>query len=232
MKKNSFLRLLQWDFVLFNRNNLVVLAFVVALLYLGLFFLLKPLGNLNDVLIILVFNDPVVTGFLFAGILLLFDKQQNTLQALQVLPMPLSRYLLSKAVALVILSILSALVMIIAAHGFAFNYLHFIAGVGLSAAVFIFIGFAAGGRAKNFNQFLLFAVGVMIPIAVPLLWLFDVGSMAVYAAFPSFPGLILLKASLESVPLEWILYSYAYLLIWIGLSWMLAHRTVRQNIQF
>ncbi|MDX5321229.1 MAG: hypothetical protein LPK45_08940, partial [Bacteroidota bacterium] len=66
--KRSTLKLLKWDLLQLHRNNLIVLALLVAAMYLGLFKLLEPLGDLRSLLVLLVFNDPVVTGLLFAGV--------------------------------------------------------------------------------------------------------------------------------------------------------------------
>lgn len=90
-------QMLKWDLILLQRNQMITISFLIAGLYLGIFYLLKELGNLENVLIIMIFNDPVITGYLFAAVLMLFEKDQNMLVALSVSPMRFTHYLWSKA---------------------------------------------------------------------------------------------------------------------------------------
>ncbi|NJO03298.1 MAG: hypothetical protein HC880_17895 [Bacteroidia bacterium] len=100
----TFLKIFRWDWVLLQRNQLMGLSLLAGATYLGIFYLLKPLGNLNDLLVVLLLNDPVVTGFLFGGYCFLFEKNQNTLSVLALMPLPMSYPLLSKTLALTLLS--------------------------------------------------------------------------------------------------------------------------------
>lgn len=220
--------LLKWDVVLLQRNQLFVLSAVLAALYVGLFYLLRPLGNLETVLIILVFNDPVVTGFLFAGVLLLFDKNQNTLQVLQVVPLPLSYYVLSKTIALASLATLTALVMVLAAHGPRFQYAHLLLGVFLTGGLFTLFGFVLAGWSRTFNHFLLYTMGLLLVMAVPFLGLFGIGPERLYLLFPSFAGLKLLQATFGPVPLWQLLYAYAYLALWLVGAWFYTLRAFKR----
>ena len=120
---------LKWDAVLLYRNRLFHIALLIALIYTGVFFLLKPLGNLDNVLVVLIFNDPVVTGYIFGGVIWLFDKNQHTLQAVSVLPVRRNLYLLSKILILSGLAVLVSVVMALAARGLDFNWFHLIFSV-------------------------------------------------------------------------------------------------------
>ena len=215
----SLAGLLRWDVVLLQRNQLFVLSAVMAAMYVGLFYLLKPLGNLETVLIVLVFNDPVVTGFLFAGVLLLFDKNQNTLQALQVVPLPMKYYLLSKTLALATLATLTAVVMVLAAHGREAQWVHLVVGVFLTGGLFTLFGFVLAARARTFNHFLLFTIGFLMLMGLPFLGLFGIGPEGLYLLFPSFAGLKLLQASFGDIPAWQVLYAYGYLAFWLVGTW-------------
>jgi fluoroquinolone transport system permease protein len=222
-------RMLGWDLILLHRNQLIVLSAVVAGLYVGLFYLLKPLGNLHTLLIVLLFNDPVVTGFLFAGVLYLMEKNQNTLQAIRIAPQPLAHFLLSKSLALAILSIFTAICMVLAAHGSDFRWVHLLGGVFLSALFFSFWGFYFGVYSRTFNHFLLFTIGFLVLMGIPFLSLFDVGYPAYYLPFPSYAGICLLQASLEELPGGQLLYGYVYLGLWVVLSWLMTLRAVKKS---
>lgn len=224
----TFFHLLKWDLRLLHRNNLILLSAVVAAMYVGIFYLLKPLGNLHTVLVVLVFNDPVVTGFMFAGIMLLFDKNQNTLQAMRVAPFPLPWYMFSKALLLAGLSTITALIMAIAAIGPHFHYGHLAAGVFLSALFFTFCGFIFGLYARTFNHFLLYIIGFLVPMATAFLHLAGIGSAVWYMPVPSFAGLVVLQAAFGPVPVWQLVYGYAYLLVCTILSWGLMLRTLER----
>lgn len=225
---HHFWTLFKWDITLLNRNRLFMIAAVVTLLYVGIFYLLKPLGDLTNILIVLIFNDPVVTGFLFAGVLWLFDKNQHTLQAIAVLPLEPRLYLLSKAVVLSLLATVIAFVMAIATKGLNFNGLHLFVSAFFSTFIFSYIGFCIGAIAKNFNQFLLYAIPILILTGAPFLILFGIGNVAYFLPLPSAGGIALLQASFEPKGLTYNLLMYVHLIAWSFIIWFFTNRiTIR-----
>jgi len=218
----SLVQLLKWDAILFNRNRLFLLSLVVAIIYTGLFYLLKPLGSLDTILVVLIFNDPVVTGYLFAGILLLFDKSQHTLQAIAVLPIPFRQYLLSKTILLSVVATFTALIMTIATRGMDFNWAHLLVGVFLSAFIFSLIGFSIGAMINGFNQLLIYSVPFLVLCAIPLLPVFGFGRPEYFFLLPSTGGIQLLRASFDEQDGIITLLSYGHLLAWTFTSWRVA----------
>jgi fluoroquinolone transport system permease protein len=218
----DFLQLLKWDITLLNRNRLFVLAAAVAGIYIALFYLLKPLGNLTTILIILIYNDPVVTGYLFASVLLLFDKNQHTLQAISVLPLPFRIYLLSKAVLLALLSTAISFIMAFATRGTDFNGFHLLTASFLSAFMFSCFGFAVGALCRNFNQLLLYSIPFFLLTGIPFLSLFGIGDKAHYAVIASTGGIGILQSAFEEKSSLHTLLMYVHLLTWTGISWVIA----------
>lgn len=227
---NHLLHLLSFDLRLLHRNRLFVLAAAVALIYVGVFYLIRTLGNLETMLIILIFNDPVVTGYLFAGVLLLFDKNQHTLQALAVLPVPFRLYLLSKAVVLAVLATGLAFAMALATVGWAFQPVHLFFATFLSAFIFSCIGFYVGAYAKNFNHLLFYSIPFLVVAGLPFLALFGIGSWAYFFPIPSTGGIVLLQASFTDLSLMKISLGYLHLIVWAGLSWTVAVRTTERRL--
>lgn len=222
-------QLFKWDVILLHRNRLFIIAGAVAGLYIGIFFLLKPLGNLDRILTVLVFNDPVVTGYIFAGVLWMFDKNQNTLQALTVTPVKLSAYLLSKIITLSLLGTVSAIVMAAAAMGTQVNYFHLILSTFFSSFIFTCLGFTLGAVAKNFNSFLMYSIGVFMVLAVPILWVFDIGNFWWFLVFPITGGVGTLYGSVASVAPKILFAAYIQLGVFSYLSWLLAkHITMKK----
>ncbi len=207
----QLVHLLRWDFIQLQRNQMISISLLVATVYLGIFYLLKPLGNLKSVLIVIIFNDPVIMGYLFAGVLLLFEKNQRTLDVLSVVPLSHEAFLWSKALSLSLVATLTALLMVWVGYGWAINYLHFVAAVMGTSVLFVWIGCMIGGRAHGFNSYLMRSIGVLIPTALPLLALFNVWDSPLLYLIPSFPGILLLKASFKTIEPWHYIYSYAYL---------------------
>jgi hypothetical protein len=225
-----FLTLLKWDMILLNRNRLFILAAAVAGIYIALFYLLKPLGNLTTILIILIFNDPVVTGYLFASVLLLFDKNQHTLQAVSVLPLPFRMYLLSKAVILSLLATGISFIMALATRGTDFNAIHLFTASFLSAGMFSLFGFAVGSLTRNFNQLLLHSIPFFIITGIPFLSLFGFGNLVYYMVIPSAGGIGILQSAFEEKPLWHTLVMYIHLLAWTAISWITAIRITASKL--
>lgn len=208
-----------WDLLQLHRNNLVVLALVVAGLYLGIFKLLEPLGDLRSLLVLLVFNDPVVTGLLFGGVIMLFEKSQNTLAAVQVSPLSMEQFLASKVLSLTVLATVSALLMNIAAIGIHFNWLHFILGTALISAFFILAGFYFGQQSQDFTQFLVKSVGFLLMSALPFLGYYELVPEIYFYWLPPFAGIKLIEAAYFPVDWPYLVYGYGYLLLSIFIFW-------------
>lgn len=222
--------LLKWDIILFNRNKIFLLAVVVAAIYMGVFFLLKEVANLDLMLIVLIFNDPVVTGFLFSAVILLFDKNQNTLQAIFVLPLQFENYLLSKSLILSFLASSLAFIMALVMKGTGFNAFHLFNATFLSAFIFCLFGFMLASYAKNFNQLLAYSIPFLIISGIPFAPLLGLGKLAWFFMVPSTGGVGLLKAAFAEMPLSETILMYVYLVAWCLASWVLTQKVTLKKL--
>ena len=213
----QLMHLLWWDLVHLQRNRMIAISLLVAAAYLGIFYLLKALGNLEELLIVMIFNDPVIMSYFFAGALLLFEKDQRTLNALLVTPFSSGAYLWAKGLALSLIATGTALLMTWVGYGWTFHYGHFVAGVLGSALLFAGLGCLVGLRTRGFNAFLVRSIGVFIPAALPLLLLFEVTDSLLLYVLPSTPGILLLKAAFASLAAWQYAYCYGYLLLALAL---------------
>ena len=226
----QLVNLLKWDVLLLNRNNFFMLGAIVAAIYIGVFYLIKPIGNLTILLVVLIFNDPIVTGYLFAAILLLFDKNQNTLQAISVLPLTINKYLLSKAIILSVLATVTSFIMAYATKGIYFNHIHLLFATFFSAFIFSCFGFAISAVSKTFNQLLFYSIPFFIISAVPFLSIFEYGEIEYFLLFPSAGGIGIIKASFDEVAFTRAVFLYVHLLCWSIISWWIAVKTVKQQL--
>jgi len=219
---NHLRRLLKWDLLLLHRNNLFLVAALIAVIYIGIFFLLKDLGNLSNLLVVLVFNDPVVTCFLFAAVIWMFDLNQRTLQAFMVLPVSINVYYWSKAIILTSLAVLVALIMSLAGVGLTFNLLHLLAGVAGSSLIFINLGFILGVKAGNFNRFLAYTVPTMILMALPFLSIFELVPWYFMLPVPTSGSMFILKAAYQDSSFIYLIINYLHTVTWSVITYRLA----------
>jgi fluoroquinolone transport system permease protein len=223
-------KLLHWDIILLHRNMLIFISAVVAAVYVGIFYLMQPLGSLDFILALLIFNDPVVTCYIFAAVLWLYDKNQNILQAVSVLPLKIEIYLISKILILSSLATIMALIMALATNGFNFNLAHLVLSVFLSGFIFASLGFVIGANSKNFNQFLLYSIPFLILAGLPFLRLLGIGEIYYFAWLPSTGGIELLYSAIDGANGWQDVLMISHLLIFCYLSWKLCIRTVQKKM--
>lgn len=223
------IKLISWDTILLHRNRLFIVSAIMLGFYIGIFHLLKPLGDLSVILVVIIFNDLIATGFIFGGVLILFDKNQHTLQALSVLPISHRHYMVSKTIVLTTLAILLATIITIWTKGFQAQWLHLIMGTLFSTIIFTQAGLAIGAISKNFNQFILYAVPFLLVGALPFLPIFGLGSRWLFCFMPSYGGLEILYASFNPSETGLITAGYLNLIIWSLISWFTADRITKQN---
>jgi hypothetical protein len=68
----QFLNLLWLNFLLIRRNKLIEVSLVVTALYMLVFYWLQMLPSVDKLLVLIIFNDPAILGFLFVGVMVLF----------------------------------------------------------------------------------------------------------------------------------------------------------------
>ncbi|MCB0568249.1 MAG: ABC transporter permease [Phaeodactylibacter sp.] len=221
---------IRWDLIRQVRYNILASAVVVNLLYV-LIMLNLPEGDYDWLAIFLIFNDPMGLGLMFVGALYLFEKSENTLQALNVTPLRHWQYLLSKVLTLSAIALAGSLVIGWAAYGWWFHYGYFLPGAGLSATMFTMLGICVAVHCRTFNDYLLRAVGVILPMALPLLNYFGITESLWWYLLPSQASIILLEASFEPVEGWKLAYAFIYLAAWNVGAYLLAIRILkRQNM--
>jgi fluoroquinolone transport system permease protein len=220
---NRFYSLLKLDILLIVRNRILLIIGIISALY-ALILGVIPTWENNYLIIALIFSDPVMIGFLFTGVMVLFERSGNTLQALSVSPVRPDEYLWSKAITLSVIATAAATVMALAGKGYAFNLLALIPAVLLTSVLFVFIGFAGVSRVKTFNQYFIFIPLYFIPALLPFLGFFGIYHTPFWYLIPTHASLILFRAAFDGLseiaPWE-IIYSIIYLplCIWLALLW-------------
>lgn len=227
---NVFKALLRLDILQIWRNNIIAVALLVTSLYVLAFRLLRFEGA--DVLyIILIFSDPVMLGFMFTGVLVLFEKTSGTLKAIWVSPVSADAWLWSKAIVLTALALFCSIIMAIAAKGFSFAIIPFVYSVVCTSLLFVFMGYAGVSKVNTFNQYILVLPMVFTPVSLPFLNFFGLTDTFVWYLLPTQASLILFEASFMDKS-SWmdLLYAYLYLPVSVVLAWRFARAMFVKNI--
>lgn len=222
-------KLILWDLKLQARNGILTVAVFIAVFYTA-FFLLLGLRGKDNVLIALIFSDPTFLGFIFIGVLVLFEKSANTLQALVVTPVKIWQYLFSKAISLTLINSIICFAMVFASHGFQFNYFWFSVAVLLSSVFFIFLGFIGVAKVKTFNQYIIVIPLFIAPLSLPYLYLFGVSDSWLLYILPTQGALLLFLGAFEKIVLADAVYAVSYLILFIWIAYRIAKQLFLKHI--
>lgn len=227
----QLLHLIQFDFLLVHKNKVITISFLVTAIYVGVFKALSGLGNIEKLLVLVIFNDPALLGFLFVGVLVLFEKNENTIQALAVTPVQISQYILSKSIVLTALSLICCFGMVVAGYGLDFQGFHFAAATILTTFIFSMLGFVAVARQSTFNQYIIRALGVILFLTLPFLGYFEVVPGFWFVLFPTYPAIELYTLSFaESAQAVDILVPYTLCVVWAIISFIWARKVISKYI--
>ncbi|MEM1324343.1 MAG: hypothetical protein AAGI23_00235 [Bacteroidota bacterium] len=228
---NQLLHLLKFDLKLLQKYQVVLISIIVTAVYVGVFKGLSNLGNVDQLLILLIFNDPALLGFLFVGVLILFEKSEHTLQALSVTPIKLHNYLLSKTIVLTIIGVLCCYAMVIATRGTDVHWLSFTLASLFATFIFSMFGFIAVADQNNFNKYILKATGIILGLALPFLGYFEVLPNWLFWVFPTWAPIQLYDLSFQAAP-SWsaVALLSSTCLVWSVVTYLWAYRLIQKYI--
>ncbi|MGE4288308.1 MAG: ABC transporter permease [Salinivirgaceae bacterium] len=226
---NILLKAIQWDARLIYKYGIVAVAFAIALIY-SLFFLFVDTVGYEKLIVALVFSDPVMYGFLFTAVMILFEKDSNTHQVLAVTPLTTSHYLLSKALVFSLLALFTGSLIMLAAWPVYFNLFWFILAVLLSAALFVFIGVVGVSYVNSFNEFILIIPLVLAPVCLPFLPFFNLADSWLFYLIPTQACLLLFEASVSKIEIWQLIYAVLYLFVLNYLLYLWAFASYNKRI--
>jgi len=222
----TFFNLLKWDVILLLKYGILPIALGIGALYIGLVFLLDiP----SSIIVLLIFSDPSMMGFIFVGVMVLFEKQAGTSSALVVTPLQPWQYLLSKSISLSIPAAIVSLAIVFASQLDA-SYVLVVVAVVLTSILFLLLGFAGAQRVKTFNQYILIIPMFLMPFCIPLVDFFGLWQSQLMWIIPTHSSLKLLTAAFETIAIWEVLLSVSILLISIYLAWRWALRVYRAKM--
>lgn len=224
-----FLNMAYWQLKLLIEYRIVLIAVITGLLYCSVLLALPALRT-DLVIIPIIFSDPVMLGFIFIGVLVLFEKSDNTLPAQAVTPLKPYEYLWAKAISLLVPAIIICFALALSAYRFNFKPLILLLGVIPASIIFTFIGFAGVARVKTFNQFIIVIPVFLAPSILPLLNIFEITNIWIFNLVPTYSVLRILFSMTTEISNTVLMAHVAYLVFWIIITNYWAVKTYSKRI--
>lgn len=232
--KRSLNHLLLHESILIKRNGIITVSLVVTTLYILVFknLNLDSLKYGQELLITIVFNDPAILGFLFTGVMVLFEKNQNTYQALSVVPFDIKNYVLARAILLSMVSLICSFAMLWFSGIETVNYWVFGMAVLTCALTFSFIGFWVVAKQKSFNTYFIRAIGMVILLSIPIIALFGIGEPIYFVLFPTQASLYLFEAAFQpNASLLELFGLMMFAFVWMYFSYRMSLKAIVESFE-
>ena len=216
---------IKWQFLIFQRNNIVTMIVGITAFYVLIIYLIKDFQTVEKLITLLIYNDPALVGFIFIGISIILEKDQEVLSALFVTPLNQHLYLISRIITLSAIGFFGALAMVLTAKGTSFNFLHFSVGAFSTCVLFSLMGIFIVSYTTEILHFLLRAVPLLIFMSLPLLNYFELTDLSFLKLFPVQGGLNLMVNSYSESPNFWeIIFGYLSIAVWTPLLYWFVYR--------
>lgn len=227
---NQLRSMLKWEFILQLRYRIIYIAFGSVILY-YLMLQAVPMMNSVEMRTVFLFFDPMLIGIMFVGALVLFEKTENTLQALITTPIKINTYFLSKIISLTILSLVTGTAFLLLTQGFDFNIAFYLSGLILTSVLLVLIGFIFVSRCRSLNEYLLMIMlSFLVLFLPPLLHISKIYENTLFYLWPTQASFIMLKGTFTEIPMMDTIYAIPYLIIWVFLCYYLARKAFYTHI--
>lgn len=171
------------------------------------------------------------TTFLYVAGMILFEKDEGTLNAQIVSPLRPSEYLLSKLISLTLLATLESLVLIgIVSQFQGYNLLSVLLGIFLIGTMYVLAGIVMIVRYKSITDFLIPAIAVSLVLQAPALYFLNVLDSPLFLIIPTSAPVLLMQSGWAALSnWEW-LYILLYSVVVISLMAAWAYRAFDRHI--
>lgn len=227
----QLLKQIKWQFLIFQRNNLVTMIVGITAFYVLLIYLIKDFANVEKFITLLIYNDPAIVGFIFIGISIMLEKDQQVLPALFVTPLNLHLYLASRIITLSTIGYCGALPMVLMAKGTSFNFILFSVGAFSTCILFCLMGIFVVSYTAEVLHFLLRAIPLLIFMSLPLLNYFELTDLSFLQLFPAQGGLNLMVNSYREQPnFGEVIFGFISIAVWTPPLYWTVYRIVTKKI--
>jgi fluoroquinolone transport system permease protein len=228
---SELLTQIRWQFLIFTRNNLVNMIVAITAVYVLIIYFLRDLANIEKIITLLIYNDPAIIGFVFTGISIILEKDQEVLSAMFVTPLSPHVYLASRIITLSAIGSLGALAIVLTAKGTSFNFIHFSFGAFSTCVLFCLLGIFLVSYTSELLHFFLRGIPLLIFMSLPLLNYFELTDLGLLKLFPVQGGLNLIVNSYRDMPNSWeLIYGYFSIAVWTPLLYWITYRTFLSRV--
>lgn len=228
---NSFFRLVKWQLLIFQKNGLLLMIFGITAFNVALLYFLKAGPGIDRLLVLLIYNDPAIIGFIFIGFTVISEKDQDVLSPLFATPLNFHHFLLSRIFVLSLLGTIGALTVVVCAKGMSFHPLHFSVGAFSTCVLFSIAGVFLVGNTSEILHFLLRGIPLLIILSLPLLNYYRLTDLGVFEVFPVQGGLSLMVNAFSTSPnSKAIIYGYLLVAGWIPVLYLASAKVFKKNV--
>lgn len=222
---NALFKQIKWQFLIFQKNNLLAMIAGITAFYVLIIYLIKDFAGVEKFITLLIYNDPALVGFIFIGISIILEKDQEILPALFVTPVNYHIYLISRIITLSLIGFFGAFAMVLTAKGTSFSFLHFSVGAFSTCVLFCLMGIFIISYTTEVLHFLLRAIPLLIFMSLPLLNYFELTDLSFLKLFPVQGGLNLMVNSYAKTPnFGEIIFGYISIAVWTPLLYWFVYR--------
>ncbi len=151
------------------------------------------------------------TTLLYVAGLMLFEKDEHTLDALTASPLRLGEYLLAKVISLTAIATLESAVVILLTVGLnGFSPLPLFAGIAIMGAMLTLIGIIIGVRYNSITDFLIPMLVLVMPLQLPFLHFAGIAESYLWYLIPTTAPTLLMTAAWRSVEAWQLIYALIY----------------------
>lgn len=223
----QWFKITNWQLRLLLKYQIITVASVITVLYILLLAFL-PILKMNEISIVIIFSDPSMLGFIFIGAIILFEKSENTISGQFVTPMKIELYIWSKALALLVPTLIMSTGIAYFAWKTDFRLIPFILTASILSLMFTFLGIVGVSRVKNFNQYILIIPLFLFPTILPLLNFYQILDWKILHVIPTHSALVLLKESCTYAE-----FSFTTILhfLWLVLSMIISYKWAYYSVK-
>lgn len=216
------------------RNQLYNIVIAVAVIFgVGVAFFFNQDQLRVAVPVIFLFAS-AATGYLFIGALILFEKQERTLEALIITPLRPREYLNAKIMTMTILALVEAIILIVTAYiiwyGIDFNLSLFFLGVILVQIMFTILGIIVVVRYDKINDFLMPSAAISILSEIPVLAPLVGWEPLWFYLIPTYPPFLLVWGAFDPQPVGKLIFGIVGSLVWIAIFYIWAERAFERHV--
>lgn len=224
----SLLNSIKYDMKFGFRHNFYGAYMIVAVVYI-LALRMIPQGSRENIGMLILFSDPSALGAFFIGAIIMLEKSQNTLQGVLITPMSIKKYIWTKVLSLLMISVGSSVVIAIFGIGGDINYILIVISVGLTAIFFTLVGFVIALYSKSLNSYFINSM-VIVPFMIPVLGYLNIYSNEMFKILPSYWSLELLKASMYKMDVIYIILAILILVLWCIIAFIVVEKVFNYKV--